>query len=192
AVPRHLTLVQRRDALYRVVAVAFSARRRPRRSTLFPYATLFRSALEAALDGRTVEYAYQSAERVEHIEGADAGEAKTTLTEWVHDRFGNPVEEYRWGEIVGSDYLVGRDEAVTLRTYANNESDWLLGYLASEELQDGEGVRVAMSRQYYDGPAFQGLPLGQVQRGNLSRTESWIEADRFAAEEASEFDEHGN
>src|SRR5690606_24387339 len=67
-----------------------------------------------------------------------------------------------------------------------------LGYLASEELQDGEGVRVAMSRQYYDGPAFQGLPLGQVQRGNLSRTESWIEADRFAAEEASEFDEHGN
>ena len=79
-----------------------------------------------------------------------------------------------------------------LRTYANNTDDWLLGYLASEEVQDANGKRFKLVRRYYDGTAFQGLALGQVARGDLARTESWISGDHFANDEANQFDSDGN
>ena len=94
--------------------------------------------------------------------------------------------------MVAGDKLGGNDEAITIRTFANNVDDWILGYLASEEVQDAKGKRFKLTRNYYDGTEFQGLPVGQVARGDLSRTESWISGDSFVNETANQFDSDGN
>ncbi|HMA91515.1 MAG TPA: toxin TcdB middle/N-terminal domain-containing protein, partial [Polyangiaceae bacterium] len=148
------------------------------------------SDLETTADGAQVKYAYKASERVEHLEGQETG--KTTLTEWTQDRFGNVIREARWGIIDGDDRLVGNDEAISLRTYANNEGEWILGRTASEELQDAQGKRISLRRSYYDGAAFVGLPLGAVDRGDLRRVESWIEGDHSSDEFRAEHDKDGN
>jgi len=147
----------------------------------------------SASDGDAIEYAYKSAELVEHFEGTNPNQARTTFSEWVQDDFGNAVEERRWGEISGEDFLVGNDEAITVRTFANNETDWIFGYPASEELRDAAGNRVSMRRNYYDGPAFKGLPIGKVARGDLTRQEEWIGPDlkRFRLDTATKFNADG-
>ncbi|HEX9298209.1 MAG TPA: FG-GAP-like repeat-containing protein, partial [Polyangiaceae bacterium] len=145
-----------------------------------------------SLDGRPIDYAYKSSESIDTIEGADVSKARTTLNEWEQDEYGNVTAERRWGEIVGSDKLAGGDEAITVRTYANNERDWILGKVATEEVQDGQGRRVALKRNYYDGQAFEGLALGAVVRGDLRRVESWIDGEHFADEQRADHDKHGN
>ncbi|HEY6722421.1 MAG TPA: toxin TcdB middle/N-terminal domain-containing protein, partial [Polyangiaceae bacterium] len=150
--------------------------------------------LEESTDDRRVLYAYKASERVEHIELGDEAAARTTLTEWQQDAWGNVVEERRWGEVEGDDELVGDDEAITRTTYAINERDWLVGFVATRELLNAKGERVALERNYYDGEPFQGLPLGEVARGDLSRSEAWVgpgEGD-FEVVSASRFDAHGN
>ena len=148
--------------------------------------------LETALDARRVHYAFKSKEQVEHIEGKDTSAERITLTEWEQDNYGNVTKESKWGEVVNGDKLGGNDEAITIRTFANNIDDWLLGYVASEEVQDASGKRYKLTRNFYDGTAFQGLPLEQVARGDLTRTESWLSDDHFADENANQFDSDGN
>ncbi|HEU4406811.1 MAG TPA: toxin TcdB middle/N-terminal domain-containing protein [Polyangiaceae bacterium] len=130
--------------------------------------------------GLPIEYAFAASERVEHVEGMEA--SRETLTEWEQDAFGNVTEERRWGEVVGEDKLAGRDEAITRRTFAQDEGDWLLGRVATEELTDGAGARVSLARLYYDGEPFVGLPLGQLARGDVSRREAWVGPDPEAFE----------
>lgn len=129
--------------------------------------------LDKALDGRQVSYTYGSAQRTEIVEGTDPEAARTLLTESIQDDFGNVIEERRWGEVVGDHLLAGNDEAIVKRTFANNETDWLLGYLATEELDEADGTRVSGRRLFYDGKASHGLPLGEVARGDVSRQEEW-------------------
>ncbi|HEX4334487.1 MAG TPA: toxin TcdB middle/N-terminal domain-containing protein [Polyangiaceae bacterium] len=137
--------------------------------------------LDQAADGRSVEYGYPTSELVEHVEGhPDA--AQQTLTEFVEDGYGNVTEERHWGLIAGSDYLTGHDEAIVHRSFINDADDWLLGVLATEELTDATGDRVSMTRKYYDGDAFVGLPLAQATRGDLSREEAWLGPAREAFE----------
>ena len=150
--------------------------------------------LDIALDGRVVSYSSKSAEEVQYVEGTDTSKSKTTLTEWEQDNFGNVTCEKRWGEVTAGDKLTGKDEAIMLRSYANNTDDWILGRLATDELQDGKGVRVRLRRLYYDGAPFEGLPLGKVARGNLSREEAWVgpAADAFELVGATRYDADGN
>ncbi|HEU4408222.1 MAG TPA: FG-GAP-like repeat-containing protein [Polyangiaceae bacterium] len=129
-------------------------------------------AVASAVGGVPIEYAFARAERVEHVEGSAS--PRVTRTEWEQDAFGNVIEERCWGEVVGDDNLAGHDEAITRRTFAQNEGDWLLGRVATEELLDGAGRRVALMRYYYDGEPFVGLPLGHVARGDRSRREAWV------------------
>jgi len=131
-------------------------------------------AIEAALDGRSVSYSFNKATRTEHIEGTDPSRARVTLTESEQDNYGNVTAEKNWGEVVGDDKLAGNDEALITRTFANNTKDWILGRLSTEELRDAKGSRLRLRRLYYDGAPFEGLPLGQVARGNLSREEGWV------------------
>ncbi len=148
--------------------------------------------LDVALDGRAIRYPYRASTLVEHIEGANPSGARWTLVEWEQDAWGNVVREANWGEVVGEDLGVGDDEVVVIRTYANDPEEWVLGFLASEEVQTGEGERVALKRQYYDGEAMVGLDLGQVERGRLRRVDSWVSDDRFITEQRLDHDEHGN
>ncbi|MDP3278628.1 MAG: toxin TcdB middle/N-terminal domain-containing protein, partial [Deltaproteobacteria bacterium] len=98
---------------------------------------------------------------------------KTTRSETDYDAWGNVIETRELGLVEGDDVTVGNDERVTRMTYAINEDEWLLRYLASTEVVDLAGTRASMSRQYYDGDAFTGLAHGQVARGNVTRQEAW-------------------
>jgi len=150
--------------------------------------------LEVATDGRTVNYSFKASEQTDYIEGTDPSKSRTTLVEWDQDSYGNVTSEHNWGEVVAGNKLAGNDEAITLRTFANDEGDWILGRLATEELQDASGHRVRMKRNYYDGAAFQGLPLGQVARGDLTRQEEWVGPDlgAFELDVATAYDMDGN
>src|SRR5262249_39672513 len=109
--------------------------------------------------------------------------------EWDEDDFGSVTAERRWGEVIGADRLVGKDESFTTRSYAHEEADWLLGRLATEEVTDASGARVAMTRRYYDG-----LSLGHVRRGDVTREEHWIgpAADAFELVRTTSYDPDGN
>ncbi len=148
----------------------------------------------SAGDGTPISYGYKSSERVEYIEGTDPSAARTTLTEWEEDSYGNQIAEYRWGEVVAGDKLVGTDEALTVRTFANDATEWILGRPATEELTDASGARVRMTRSYYDGDPFVGMPLGKLTRGDLTRQEAWVGPglDEFDEVVASKYDAHGN
>lgn len=150
--------------------------------------------LQTALDGRTVNYSFKTSAQTTQVEGKDPSKGRTTLIEWDQDAYGNTTVERNWGEVVGSNKLAGNDEAITLRTFANNTDDWLLGRVATQELQDAAGHRVRMKQLYYDGQPFQGLPLGQVARGDVAREMDWVGPDPSAFELAAStsYDTDGN
>ncbi len=166
--------------------------RRAEDGTLFDRTTTsYQSVqLQAALDGRHVKYAYASSTLTEVLEGSAAG--KTLLTEWEQDEWGNVTREAKWGQVEGDDELAGEDEAITLRTFANDADAWTLGFVASEELQDGRGARVALKRTYYDGEPFVGLGLGKVTQGLVRRVSVWTEGDTLLDQERYDHDTHGN
>jgi RHS repeat-associated protein len=148
--------------------------------------------LEAGPGGRFVHYTYKASEETGHVEGSAT--PRTTLVEWEQDDLGNTIAERHWGEVVANDKLAGNDEGITVRTFANNTTDWILGRVASEELQDASGKRVRMKRFYYDGAAFVGLPLGQIARGDASRSEEWVgpSLDQWELDGSSAFDRDGH
>jgi RHS repeat-associated protein len=147
--------------------------------------------LATGVSGGSVAYSFQSAETTEHIEGA--AEARTVSTEVEQDEFGNVTEQRSWGEVANGDPLAGHDEAITVRTYANDAAEWLLGFVTTEELSDASGKRVAFSRRNYDGEPMRGLPLGQVTRGDVSREEAWVGpgGDAFELVIATRYDSDG-
>ncbi len=150
--------------------------------------------IDVSVDGRSVMYSYKSSEQVDSVEGTDVSKARSTITEWVQDTYGNVTTESKWGEVVAGNKLAGNDEAITLRTFANDPQDWVLGRLATEELRDAHGNRIAMKRLYYDGADFTGLPLGEVTRGDLTRQEAWVGPDPSAFDQdlATRYDADGH
>ena len=146
----------------------------------------------AASDGRAVQYSFKSSELVQHIEGG-AEPARSTLTEYEQDEYGNVIEERRWGEVSGTDTRSGHDEAIVVRTFANDPDEWLLGNVVTEELTDGVGRRVALTRKVLRRRPMQGLPLGQISRGEVSREEAWVGPgnDAFELVLATKYDSDG-
>lgn len=118
---------------------------------------------------------------------------KVTRSETDYDEWGNVVETREFGLVEGDNVAVGNDERVTRTTYAINEREWLLRYLATEELRSIDGGRLAMRRRYLDGEPFVGLPVGQITRGNLTREEVWVgPGDRWIESGSFRRDTHGN
>lgn len=150
--------------------------------------------LDPSVDGRPVRYGYMSSTSTEFVEGGSESRIRRTFVETEQDRFGNVVELRNWGEVSGDDFLVGNDELLIRRTFANDADDWLLGYPSEEESLDATGQRLAMRRFRYDGAPFIGLAPGRVVRGDLSRQESWVgpELDSFVLDVATRYDADGH
>jgi YD repeat-containing protein len=140
--------------------------------------------------GRPIVYAYRSSQEVQTFEGEPA--ARIARTEYEHDDYGNTIAERRWGEVAGTDVRAGDDESIAIKTYAQNFDDWILGLVASEEVQDADGNAVSRRRTHYDGEPFVGLPLGEVARGNVSRVEEWVAGDRWEIASATAYDGDGH
>jgi RHS repeat-associated protein len=86
-----------------------------------------------------------------------------------HDRFGNP------GRRVQENFAEGTPEAQWLGTeeryhWAVNEDAWLVRLQTRKEVRGRDGIPFVVQLFAYDGPAFEGLPEGSVERGLLTRT----------------------
>jgi len=118
-----------------------------------------------APDGRRVLFPHVEETRVHAFERGTA--ARVERRRYTYDLFGSVVAEECRGE-------GGSGADLFLRTtveYAVNTADWVVDRIARIVQRDEAGRLLQETRHYYDGPDFLGLPLGQVTKGLLSRTE---------------------
>jgi len=127
--------------------------------------------------GRAVRQAVRT--RVDsHVIERGSGTAKTLRTESDIDPLGNQRFEWKYGDLCNA-----RDDLYTGSEYvldSNAESGWIIDRVQRQYQKDGgpTGTFVSETRNYYDGPAFVGLPHGQMgPKGDLHRTESFVSVD---------------
>ena len=115
--------------------------------------------------------------------------------EFDYDAFGNLIKDLDYGQVVDGDRSVGNDELLTCKEYAVNETRWIVDRVSREMKTDLTGNFVSESRYYYDGDPFTGLPLGMVEKGNLTRQEDSLgplEGNRFISIVRKQYDSYGN
>lgn len=151
--------------------------------------------LDAGTDGRQIAFAKLHSEVTSVVEGSSS--PKYLRKDYHYDEYGNVTDELDHGEVVSAaddgSTPYGDDEAFAHRDYAIDEAEWLIGSLSRESIYDSTGTKVAEALHYYDGAVFAGLPLGQVDRGNLMRKEQWLKSeDRYISAERCRRDAFGN
>lgn len=146
--------------------------------------------VDTASDGTPVRFAFESAEDIEVVEGS--AQSVWERRAWDRDGYGNIILDANYGRVQNGDDSYGNDEVVKKRTFAENQSAWIVDRLSSESVEDVYGNVLSMVRNYYDGERFVGLPIGEVTVGDVSRTESLVSNGRFADTERNEFDGFGN
>lgn len=153
-------------------------------------------------------------------EGAAAADWATLRTEYDHDGYGNATavrnlgvvhrgppeapaacrpcerEESLFGEACGA--TCTGDEAFTETEYiapgAATSGRWIVGRAYRERRYGIAGGETSELATFYDGPAFVGLPAGQLDKGLVSRVEARVHADssETIALVRNRHDHHGN
>jgi YD repeat-containing protein len=152
-------------------------------------------ALELGTDGREVVFPGLAASVTEAVEGD--GASRFARIDYVYDNYGNVVEERKHGEVASASddgsVPFGDDEIFISRSFATNETAWIVDRVSRESVYDAVGEKISEIMSYYDGAVFQGLAFGQVDRGNLMRQESWLGTeDRFVPMQRYRRDAWGN
>lgn len=125
-----------------------------------------------AADGSAILFPHVRSTEVRNCEGGD--HPRVVHTDYSYDAFGNVTREHRRGFAPTGDHLgnpVERIEVQTDVTYAQNPARHVMDRVARTVRRDAAGNVLAEIRHYYDGPALNGLPLGQVEAGLLVRQE---------------------
>lgn len=120
---------------------------------------------EVAPGGRPVLFPHVAETRITTSERTTGGRVEQRA--FTYDAHGNVLTEDRRGE-------GGPGPALVLKTeveYAVNPATGVVDRQTHIVERDAAGQLLNETRHYYDGPAFQGLPLGQVTKGLLTRTE---------------------
>jgi RHS repeat-associated protein len=131
--------------------------------------------LDPAADGRARSFVFVAVHRQEDSERT--GDARVEERIYVYDERGNVVRETRRGAGTAGGAALPARELTTEVSYATADGPagrYLLGRPARVTVRDQDGTLLAERRLYYDGPDFQGLPLGQADRGLLAREEEWV------------------
>jgi RHS repeat-associated protein len=110
------------------------------------------------------------------------------------DEFGNLTQTLDDGQICAGDPACGDDERYQYSDYAYNLSAWIVNRPQRTYQTDENGLFASEIRYYYDGEAYEGLPLGQVARGDLTRQEARLGplGARFVQLKRQAFDAYGN
>ena len=125
----------------------------------------------------------------------DKSKHKVTRQEYTYDTFGNMV----LSSDLGVKGLKG-DEKYVRRTFIapkdpkSGTSNWLIRAIkTAEHCEDPKGT-CALIRYFYDGEGHKGLPLGQVTKGNLTRTDMKVAAGKneFFVPKTKKYDKYGN
>jgi YD repeat-containing protein len=146
-------------------------------------------------DGRVVSFSTISQTDVLHFENTLAPRrAQQTKT---YDDYGNTLQENDFGEVAadGGNRALGNDERLMIYTYAYSPTAWIMDRVSGVKQTDLAGNVVSEQRNYYDGAAYVGLPLGQIAQGKLTRQQGhtgpnggnqWLNVQRF------KYDPYGN
>lgn len=85
-----------------------------------------------------------------------------------YDDFGNEISVVESGRAD-----VVEDSRTTSARFAIDTQNWLISRAYERTLTDANGTIVSRSRTYFDGPQGEGLPLGTIELGQVSRTTSF-------------------
>ncbi|MFI0479399.1 toxin TcdB middle/N-terminal domain-containing protein [Actinomadura sp. 9N215] len=121
-------------------------------------------------DGRQVLFPHLAESVVHVVERGTTPLIDTTTLEY--NQLGNVVAKHeRWdaGDAV--------QELVTTMRYTEDTTRWILNLPVELRHADTTGRLLGLRRFYYDGAPFQGLPLGRVELGNLTRREDLVITD---------------
>ena len=146
-------------------------------------------------DGRVVSFSVISQTDVLHFENTLT--PRREQQSMTYDDYGNTLQEVDFGEVAadGGNRALGNDERLTTYTYAYSPTAWIMDRVSSVQQVDLAGNVVSEHRNYYDGAAYIGLPLGQITQGKLTRQQGntgliggnhWLNVQRF------KYDAYGN
>ncbi len=153
------------------------------------------ATLANGTDGRDVVFASLSSAVTSFIEGTST--PRYTREDFSYDSYGNVTLDKKHGEVASTSddgsTPFGNDEIFVQRSYAANETAWIVDLLSRATAYDSTGKAISDTLSYYDGAPYAGLPLGQVDRGNLMRVERWLDSEnRYVAEVRNSYDSWGN
>jgi RHS repeat-associated protein len=132
-----------------------------------------------------------------------------TAKRTFYNQWGSPTRVESYGEVtIPAGHQLGQtwsfsdladvagDEAVEESDYANHvdlgTGTWLIGYPTEQRVKTLSGTVASKVQTYYDGVALFGLPLGQVDRGLVSRRLSWLaEESRWVPASRTEYNDDG-
>ena len=173
--------------------------------------TLATAAAGATAGDAAVTFAYQSSKLRTVVEQGN-GDPVQTQWDYQYDEVGEPAIawihpslvqiqwDYQyddWGNLTrqvehGLLDSGWDDERITQTTYTAGypagRERWILSLPVEQTTTDENGVLAARTRTYYDAATT----LGSVTRGNPTRTESWVEGDRYAVTDRRDYDPYGN
>ncbi|MGQ0570143.1 MAG: toxin TcdB middle/N-terminal domain-containing protein [Armatimonadota bacterium] len=135
--------------------------------------------VETGVDGSPIYFAARR--RLRRVTTDRGVRALEREVRYEYGPFGNVTleeETRRFRDGAGVERSVARS---TETRYAEDSAAYLVGLPVMTVERDG-GTVMAASRLYYDGPPFQGLPLGQAVRGVLSRREALAFTDDLVAQ----------
>jgi RHS repeat-associated protein len=130
------------------------------------------TVLDEAADGRARSFVFVTVHRQEDSERT--GDSRVEEKSYAYDGNGNVVREARRG--AGTVEGVARPTRglTTEVAYATAPGRYLLDKPSRITIRDQDGTLLSEKRIYYDGPDFQGLALGQAERGLFAREEEWV------------------
>ncbi len=107
---------------------------------------------------------------------------KSQMTEYTYDAYGN------------AQWIIEHDNTnavyrKTLRTFYPNTTPWILNKLALVQVFDGNNVRLAETRYFYDGGANYTTP---PIKGDLTRVDATADGTNFFSSATNTFDAYGN
>ncbi|MCP4196183.1 MAG: hypothetical protein GY762_03455, partial [Proteobacteria bacterium] len=137
------------------------------------------------LQEQEVSFAYHLEENL-YIYELGRGPSKHLRKTFLSDAYGNAIEEKVYG--VADE---PGDEIFSYQSYAYNTAAWIVGKVHTSYQTDGSDQKISESRTYYDGEAFVGLPLGQVEKGRVTRQEKWVKDDQYISLAKSQYNSYG-
>jgi RHS repeat-associated protein len=137
--------------------------------------------LETAADGRSRVFVWVALHT--QVDSERSADARIEEKTYEYDDVGNVVRETHRGSGTLNGAPQPARERRTEVTYAVSPTGRILDRPARAVVRDAAGALLSEKRWYYDGPDFVGLPLGQIDRGLVSREEEWVLAQ-------AEFDAH--
>ncbi|MDR4498705.1 MAG: hypothetical protein MRK02_12425 [Candidatus Scalindua sp.] len=88
---------------------------------------------------------------------------------YKYDSVGNVIEEVKETKWKNDQGMFDQQTLITSTEYAQNQTKWLMAFKSREIIKDNNAKVLQGTMWYYDGPEFTGLPLGQVDKGNIIR-----------------------